>query len=93
MSTVWIKHPTTGHVAEIPRDALAIYRQSGWDTLTDDEIAERAQAAADEAAEIARAIEEQAEKALPTSAPPPISRQRKTTETPREAPIPEKENG
>jgi hypothetical protein len=48
--TVWIKHPETGGVVEVPRDALAMYRQSGWDVLTDEEIAEREKAAADEAA-------------------------------------------
>lgn len=90
--TIWISHPETGHVTEVPRDALPVYRQSGWDVLTDDEVGERAQAAAEEAAATEKAIQEQADKALGVSEPPP-SGQRQTTETPREAQTPEKENG
>lgn len=30
---VWITHPGTGGVAEVPKEALPMYRQSGWDTL------------------------------------------------------------
>jgi hypothetical protein len=49
--TVWIKHPETGHVSEVPEAALPNYRQSGWDVMSEDELAERNQALAEEAAE------------------------------------------
>jgi hypothetical protein len=68
--TVWIKHPETGGVVEVPRDALAMYRQSGWDLLTDEEIAEREQAAANEVAAAERAMQEGAALALAAAEPP-----------------------
>jgi hypothetical protein len=68
--TVWIKHAETGGVVEVPRDALAMYRQSGWDVLTDEEIAEREKAAADEAAAAEWAMQEQAAAALAAAEPP-----------------------
>jgi hypothetical protein len=68
--TVWIKHPETGGVAEVSRDALAMYRQSGWDVVTDEEIAEREKATADEAAAAEYAMQEQAAAALAAAEPP-----------------------
>jgi hypothetical protein len=68
--TVWIKHPETGGVAEVSRDALAMYRQSGWDVLTDEELdeLERTRALEIDAAE--RAMQEQAAAALASAEPP-----------------------
>lgn len=68
--TIWIKHAETGGIVEVPRDALAMYRQSGWDVLTDEEIAGREQAAADEVAAAEYAMQEQAALALASAEPP-----------------------
>lgn len=48
--TVWITHSGTGGVAEVPADALPMYRQSGWDVLPKADRDARDQAAADEIA-------------------------------------------
>jgi hypothetical protein len=48
-NTVWITHPETGAVAEVPAAALPMYRQSNWEPLTEEELAAREEAAAEEA--------------------------------------------
>lgn len=55
MTTLWIRHPLTGGTKEVPREALAIYRQSGWDAMSEADVsdmvaAEAAQHRADEQA-------------------------------------------
>lgn len=42
--TVWIKHPGLDVVSEVPATSLAQWRQSGWDQMTDEELAEKATA-------------------------------------------------
>lgn len=72
--TVWIKHAETGAVAEVPADALPMYRQSNWDVLTKKEIGERDQAQADDTARSEAEMRALADKALgatPPPAPPP----------------------
>jgi hypothetical protein len=74
--TVWIKHPELGAVSEVPESALPIWRQSGWDLLTDAAVDERAAAEAwmQEIAENARAVQAPPPPGLvdvPPSAPPP----------------------
>jgi hypothetical protein len=54
METVWIRHSETGHVSEVPEAALSNYRQSGWNVMSEDELAERNQASAEEAADAER---------------------------------------
>lgn len=74
MNTVWIKHPGTGGEAEVPEDALAQYRQSGWDLLSDEALAEREQRAAAEQAKAEARIQKLAEQALQAemvTEPPP----------------------
>lgn len=62
--TVWIKHPETGHVSEVPKDALSIYRQSNWDVLSDNELAAIQKQQADDQARAEGRIHELAAKAL-----------------------------
>lgn len=48
----WVKHGGTGGVAEVPAAAVPQLRQSGWEPLTDKEIADLEQAAADAVAAV-----------------------------------------
>jgi hypothetical protein len=68
--TVWIKHSELGAVSEVPESALPTWRQSGWDLLTDDELAERDQAAVDERDAAEAWMQEIAENARAVQAPP-----------------------
>lgn len=43
--TMWVHHPVTDAKAEIPKDALPIYRQSGWEPMSDEDVAADAEAA------------------------------------------------
>lgn len=90
---IWVKHPETGAVNEIPREALPMLRQSGWDALTDEEAAEREQAVVDETATAEQAMREQADEALSTSAPPQPPPAVPDDRDAREARIMPKENG
>lgn len=36
--TIWIHHPQTDGKAEVPRDTLPVYRQSGWEPLEGDDL-------------------------------------------------------
>jgi hypothetical protein len=83
--TVWIKHPELGAVSEVPESALPTWRQSGWDLLTDDELAERDQAAVDERAAAEAWMQEIAENARAVQAPPPPG----LVDVPPSAPPPE----
>lgn len=47
---MWIRHPDTGGQAEVPEEALPIYRQSGWEPMPKKAVAELEKAAADELA-------------------------------------------
>ena len=71
--TVWIKHSATEAVVEVPKDALPMYRQSGWDTVTKKELADREKTLADEAAAAEADMAEKARFSLsqaPLPAPP-----------------------
>jgi hypothetical protein len=37
---VWAKHPETGGLAEVPKAAIPQLRQSGWEPLSDKEVAD-----------------------------------------------------
>jgi hypothetical protein len=53
MSTAWIKHEGLGAVSEVPASSLPQWRQSGWDLMTKEELADKAKA---DAAEVAAAV-------------------------------------
>lgn len=90
---MWIKHPETGAVVEVPREALPMYRQSNWDTLTDEELDEMERARADEVAAAEDAMREQAEIALGAApAPPPTSPGAEQTGPTRDEPQTVEEN-
>lgn len=51
---VWVKHSATGGQAEVPKDAVPQLMQSGWERMSDKEVADlnkasAAKVAADEA--------------------------------------------
>jgi hypothetical protein len=74
MSTIWIRHPGTKAVVEVPEPTLPIYRQSGWDLLPDKDLADMQRREAEESAAIEQALRDAAEKAgatLPPLPPPP----------------------
>jgi hypothetical protein len=71
--TVWITHPGTGGVVEVPEEALPQYRQSGWDVMPEKEVERRAKAAADEAAAAEAAMVEAGKVALGQVPPPPTA--------------------
>ena len=56
MNTIWIRHAETGGEAEVPEAALPIYRQSGWDLMSDKDVAKREKEAADALAAAERAM-------------------------------------
>lgn len=70
--TIWIKHSELGAFAEVPASALPTWRQSGWDTATEEELAEREQSAADEREAAEAWMQEIAENARAVEAPPPL---------------------
>lgn len=74
MSTIWIRHPETKAVVEVPEPTLPIYRQSGWDLLPEKDLADMQRREAEEAAALEQALRDAAEKAgatLPPLPPPP----------------------
>jgi len=56
VETTWVKHSGTGGVAEVPTAAVPQLRQSGWEPLTDEEIADRDRAEADAVAAVEEAL-------------------------------------
>lgn len=46
MNTVWVRHPDTGGVAEVPETAVPMLRQSGWDLMSGKDVAARERQAA-----------------------------------------------
>jgi hypothetical protein len=69
--TVWIRHPETEAVVEVPKAALPMYRQSNWDLLTKKELADLQQAQADEEAAAVARMEQLGRVALGQEPPPP----------------------
>lgn len=69
--TIWIKHSGLGAVSEVPASSLPQWRQSGWDLLTDDELAAREQAAVNERESAEAWMQEIAGNARDVEAPPP----------------------
>lgn len=62
--TLWIRHPITKAIAQVPEAALPIYRQSGWDLLPDKDVDELHRAAA---AEVVAAEQAMRNTATPTA--------------------------
>lgn len=56
MSQVWIRHPETGGVAQVPESAVPIYRQSNWDVMSAADVAEMEKRRAREAADAEQAM-------------------------------------
>lgn len=69
--TVWIKHPDTGGVSEVPKDALPIYRQSGWQDLSDTEVEALLNERADEQAKAEQRLIRLGQQALGNEPPAP----------------------
>jgi hypothetical protein len=63
-NTIWIKHPETGAVVEVPGAALPMYRQSGWDLLPDDDLDALERERVEELAAAERDMQEKADAAL-----------------------------
>lgn len=82
---IWVRHPDTEAVTQIPKEALPMLRQSGWDTLPEGDIAERERAAVEEVAAAERSMQDEAARALAMSEPPtavevePVSHQEPLT--------------
>jgi hypothetical protein len=77
VSTIWIRHPETKAVVEVPEPTLPIYRQSGWDLLPEKDLADMQRREADDAAAVEQALRDAAERAgatLPPLPPPPAER-------------------
>lgn len=72
--TIWVQHPVTEATAEVPHDALAIYRQSGWEQMSEGDVAEMLAAADAErvAAEQAMSGESQAVLDADPAVPAPV---------------------
>jgi hypothetical protein len=68
--TVWIKHPELDAVSEVPAASLAGWRQSGWDLLSDEELADREQAAVADRDEAERRMQEFAGQGAELTPPP-----------------------
>jgi hypothetical protein len=62
--TVWMRHPETGAVGEVPAGSLSMQRQSGWDLLGEDDVVERERAAAEDVEAAEAAMREKAAGAL-----------------------------
>jgi hypothetical protein len=89
VSTVWITHPVTGGVVEVPAEGLPMYRQSGWELLPDKELAKREKAAAAETTAAEKAMAQSAAVALGQAPAPPTPPDDPETD----APSTKKENG
>lgn len=68
---VWIRHPATEAVVEVPKEALPMYRQSGWNTVPKKDLAEREKTLADEIAAAEADMEEKARQARGEAPPAP----------------------
>lgn len=58
MTNVWIHHPETGGVVEVPESAVPIYRQSGWDLVSKKDVTARAKAEAEASIEAEKAMQD-----------------------------------
>jgi hypothetical protein len=67
VSIVWIRHPETGGVAQVPESAVPIYRQSNWDVMSAADVAEMEKRLTREAADAEQAM---ADTSAPTPEPP-----------------------
>jgi hypothetical protein len=56
VSTVWIRHPETGGVAQVPESAVPIYRQSNWDVMSEADVIAMEERLTREATDAAQAI-------------------------------------
>lgn len=88
MSTIWIRHPDTKAVVEVPEPALPVYRQSGWEILPDKDLADMRRREVDEVAANEKAMRDAAEKAG-ASLPPLPPAETGASESPKS----KKENG
>jgi hypothetical protein len=88
VSTIWIRHPDTKAVVEVPEPALPVYRQSGWDLLPKKDLDDMVQRQVDEVAANEKAMRDAAEKAGATLPPLPPAETGAS-----ESPKSKKENG
>lgn len=71
MNLVWIRHLEHGGTAQVPESALPIYRQSNWDAMSADEVAEMENRLAQRSADAEQAMAEQAATEAPAPDPAP----------------------
>jgi hypothetical protein len=69
--TVWIRHPELGLDSEVPESAVPFWRHSGWAPLSEQEVADREQTAAEQHAQAERELLALGRGS--TSALPPVS--------------------
>lgn len=68
---IWIKHEELDVWSEVPKDSLPMWRQSGWQPVTQEELDDRNQAVLDEAAAAEAYLREFGEQGQDVTPPPP----------------------
>jgi len=87
----WIRHPETGGVVQVPESAVPIYRQSNWDVLTDEQVADLEKSFTEQAATAEKAMADAAVFEPPTTSEP-VAPEPATTPAPRSSKSVSKEN-
>lgn len=73
MNQVWIRHLEHGGTAQVPESAVPVYRQSNWDVMSADEVAEMENAAARHAADAEQAMAKPAAAEIPATQQAPAA--------------------